>query len=61
VPPPTVLVVLELKPGADTIVGTLQQLPSDAREPFTGWLQLTEMLEVIRCTAGDGQPEAAQH
>jgi hypothetical protein len=49
--PSTIKVLLELDPGVEPIAGILQQPPAGDPTPFAGWLQLTQMLEVIRCSA----------
>jgi hypothetical protein len=41
-------VLLQLGPGVERIAGIRQQPPDRDPKPFTGWLQLTEMLAVIR-------------
>jgi hypothetical protein len=40
-------------PGVEPIAGTLQQSTKGDPKPFTGWLQLTQMLETIRRSATD--------
>jgi hypothetical protein len=51
--PSTIQVLLELGPGVEPIAGILQQPPDGDPKPFTGWLQLTKMLEAIRrCATG---------
>ncbi len=51
--PSTVQVLLELGPDLEPIAGILQQPPDGDPKPFTGWLQLTKMLEAIRpCATG---------
>jgi hypothetical protein len=56
--PSTIRVLLELDPGIEPIAGILQQPPNGDPKPFTGWLQLTQMLEAIRRSAAGDQPEA---
>jgi len=41
---------LEVDRGADPITGTLTQ-PGHAGQPFTGWLALTDAIELIRGAA----------
>jgi hypothetical protein len=49
--PRWIQVLLELDPGVEPIAGARLQ-PSDGDpDPFTGWLQLTQMLEAIRRSA----------
>jgi hypothetical protein len=49
--PSTIQVLLELDSGVEPIAGVRLQ-PSDGDpDPFTGWLQLTQMLEAIRRSA----------
>ncbi|MBV8998361.1 MAG: hypothetical protein JO304_04830 [Solirubrobacterales bacterium] len=45
---PKILVLIELEPGTEPITGNLQQPSSGDRKQFTGWLQLTQLLETIR-------------
>ena len=49
--PSTIQVLLALDPGIDPIAGILQQPPDGDPQPFTGWLQPTQMLEAIRGSA----------
>jgi hypothetical protein len=42
-------VVLEVEPGVEPITGLLQT-PSGGTQPFTGWLELTQLLEAIRAS-----------
>jgi hypothetical protein len=51
--PSTIQVLLELDPGVEPIAGTLQQSTEGDPKPFTGWLELTQMLETIRRSATD--------
>jgi hypothetical protein len=51
--PSTIQVLLELDPGVEPIAGTLRQSTKGDPKPFTGWLQLTRMLEMIRRSATD--------
>ena len=51
--PSTIRVLLELGLGVEPIAGSLHQPPDGDPKPFTGWLQLTKMLEAIRpCATG---------
>jgi hypothetical protein len=45
--PERIHVALELDPGADPIAGVLRP-PAGEPQPFTGWLELTQLLEAIR-------------
>jgi hypothetical protein len=47
----TIQVLVALDPGVDPIAGILQEPPDGDPKPFTGWLQLTQMLEAIRRSA----------
>ena len=49
--PSTIQVLLALDPGIDPIAGILQQPPDGDPQPFSGWLQPTQMLEAIRGSA----------
>jgi hypothetical protein len=51
--PSTIQVLLELDPRVEPISSTLQQSTEGDPKPFTGWLQLTQMLETIRRSATD--------
>jgi hypothetical protein len=50
----TIQVLLELDPRIEPIAGILRQPPNGDPKPFTGWLQLTQMLEASR-TEDDSQ------
>ena len=56
--PSPIRVLLELDPGIEPIAGILRQPPNGDPKPFTGWLQLTQMLEAIRNSAPGGQLQA---
>ena len=56
-PPSTIRLQLELDPGVDPIGGIVRRAPNGEPTPFTGWLQLTEMLEAIRRSAPGDQVE----
>jgi len=51
-------VTLELDSNVEPISGVLQ-LPTSSPQPFTGWLELTQMLEAIRTSSS--QPHVPQH
>ena len=44
-------VLSKLDPRAEPIAGTLQRPSGGDLKPFTGWLQLTQMLEAVRRSA----------
>ena len=54
-PPSTIRLQLELAPGVDPIRGIVRHVPNGDPMPFTGWLQLTEILEAIRRSATGAQ------
>lgn len=54
---PRIRVLLELDPDHDPIAGVLQQPPGADAKPFTGWLQLTQLLEAISRPVADDQPD----
>jgi hypothetical protein len=54
---PRIPVLLELDPDHEPIVGVLRQPPGTDAKPFTGWLELTQLLEAIRCPAAGDQPD----
>jgi hypothetical protein len=43
-------VALEVERGVEPITGFLQT-PSGGTQPFTGWLELTQLLEAIRASS----------
>jgi len=46
-------VALELESGVEPITGILRPPVGDP-QPFTGWLELTQLLEAIRASADPG-------
>jgi hypothetical protein len=55
-PAPRIPVLLELDPDHEPIAGVLRQPPGTDAKPFTGWLELTQLLEAIRCPADSDPP-----
>jgi hypothetical protein len=56
-PPSTIRVELELDPRVDPIGGVVRHPPDGEPMLFTGWLQLTEILETTRRSAAGDQAE----
>jgi len=57
---PKIQVLIELEPGTEPITGTLQQPSSGDRNQFTGWLQLTQLLEAIRSSTIEDRLEGTK-
>ena len=55
---PKIQVLIELEHGTEPITGTLQEPSTGDRKQFTGWLQLTQLLEAIRTSAIGDRLEA---